>query len=604
MSREPLHDDAARDGQDAPSLEPHGADTVLRFNVPGYGLGALLTSIAGRGLSGQLSLATDVGRRTIHLHSGLPVFAQSSLVSERLGAIGVRHGFFSREDVARALAHGREQELELGQGLLDLGVVDPPGLFALLGVQVREIIAAACGSAPQRARLTVGATSRDVMLLRLHPLTAVMMAVAALPAGERAKLLAELANRKLIAEPLPSIARDWLIDLGYLGELNALSHGELTMASLRTRLRARYRAGAEKIFDPGRSPFAAPGTRELCVLPPSAAGVADMVALTLLVSISTRLVPTEEPPASADEPLANTASGLQGWLARASALGTDAELLPYGASPGSPADRAIERYLRGERERTLALGTAVWGPSVEAGDGAMPHELQRLYVTLRSHPSAAAVLGVGPADSSDGWMQGYARRTELLASLVGGDASSLVRCRVAELRRRCDDALDALVSGTQFARASTLSTSSLAGVSSPGVAMAAGAGRPSTAPVNAARPSTAPPGGARDVRPASQAPRGQEPSRRPGAEPDPRSALDALTSRVEGLMRAGNWGEVQRVLAHADQPLSFTLQLARAMAQRELSSKQRRRIVLPALLAFVIGVLVGVAVRHFVAPTY
>jgi hypothetical protein len=588
VSREPLHDDATRAADDRASLDSPGPDTVLRVNVPGYGLGALLMSIASRGLSGQLSLVTDVGRRTIHLHSGLPVFAQSSLVSERLGAVGVRHGFFTREDVARALAHGREQELELGQGLLDLGVVDPARLFALLGVQVREIIAAACGSAPQRARLSTGNTSRDVMMLRLHPLTAVLMAISALPAVERAKLLAELASERLVAEPLPSIARDWLIDLGYLGELNALSHGELTLASLRTRLRARYRAGAEKVFDPSRSPFAAPGSRELCVLPPSAGGVADMVALTLLVSISMRLVATSRHAAGAEEPLANTASGLHAWLARASEHGTDAELLPYGAPPTAPADRAIERYLRGERERSLALASAVWGPSVEASDPAMPYELLRLYVTLRSHPSAAAVLGVALDEGADGWMQGYARRSELLSSLAGPDASSLVRCRVAELRRRCDDALDSLVSGTQLARPSAMPTSSLAGVSSPGSAAAPTAARESRQPGQAARESRHP----------SQAPRNTEPSRRP-AEPDPRANADALVSRVEGLMRAGHWGDVQRVLsAPSAQPLSFTLQLARAMAQRELSRK--RTLVAPALLLLVLGVVAGVLLRHFV----
>jgi hypothetical protein len=588
-----LHEDATKDAEPSSgmsgALDSQGADTVLRVSVPGYGLGALLMSIASRGLSGQLSLVTDVGRRTIHLHSGLPVFAQSSLVSERLGAIGVRHGFFTREDVARALAHGREQELELGQGLLDLGVVDPPRLFALLGVQVREIIAAACGSAPQRARLSTGNTVRDAMMLRLHPLTAVMMAVSALPPIERAKLLAELAGQQLVAEPLPSIARDWLIDLGYLGELNALSHGELTLASLRTRLRARYRAGAEKIFDPGRSPFAAPGARELCVLPPSASGVADMVALTLLVSISMRLASAGEAGSSADEPLANTASGLRAWLARASAHGTDAELLPYGGPPTTPADRAIERYLRGERERSLALASAVWGPSVEASDPAMPEELLRLYVTLRSQPSAPTVLGVALDEGADGWMKGFARRSELLSSFAGGDASSLVRCRVAELRRRCDDALDALVSGTALARPSALPASTLAGVSSPGATPAANATRESR------QPSQAP----RENRQPSQAPRGTDASRRPPAEPDPRAAADALASRVEGLMRGGHWGDVQRVLsAQSAQPLSFTLQVARAMALRELS--RRRTLIAPALLIFLLGVTAGVLLRHFV----
>jgi nucleoid-associated protein YgaU len=581
VSRQQFHEDATRDGEDRPSLEPQGNETVLRVNVSGYGLGALLMSLATRGVTGQLSLVTDVGRRTIYLHSGLPVFAQSSLVAERLGAIGVRHGFFSREDVARALSHGREQELELGQGLLDLGIVDAASLYALLGVQVREIVAAACGSAPQRARQTTGPTVRDAMILRLHPLTAVMMAVATLPAVERAKLIAELSSRQLIAEPLPALARSWLADLGYLGELNALTSGDLTLAAVRTRLRARYRAGAEKIFDPARSPFSSPGTRELCVLPASAAGVADLVALTLLAAASMRLVPEGRRISSPDEPLANTAFGMTQWLGRVSEQGTESDTLPFGAAASTTADRAIERYLQGDRERSLAVSTAVWGPGAEAADAALPQELLRLYVLLRSNPSPHAVLGVALDGNADDWMQGYARRTELLASLATAEASSLVRCRVAELRRRCDEALDALVSGTPFTRPSALAPASVAGMSSPGAAPAATVPRDSRAP--------------------SQAPPGAEPARKPAAEADPRAALEALTARVEGLMRAGHWKDVLRVLGQqGNQPLPFTLQLARAMAQREVS--RRRATVVPALALFLLGAALGFVLRHLILP--
>ena len=67
MSRQQLHEDATRDGEDRPSLEPHGTETVLRANVPGYGLGALLMSIAERGLSGQLSLVSDVATGYLQL---------------------------------------------------------------------------------------------------------------------------------------------------------------------------------------------------------------------------------------------------------------------------------------------------------------------------------------------------------------------------------------------------------------------------------------------------------------------------------------------------------------------------------------------------------
>jgi hypothetical protein len=64
-------------------------------------------------------------------------------------------------------------------------------------------------------------------------------------------------------------------------------------------------------------------------------------------------------------------------------------------------------------------------------------------------------------------------------------------------------------------------------------------------------------------------------------------------------MRAGHWGDVQRVLsAPSAQPLSFTFQLARAMAQRELG--RRSTLIAPAVLIFLLGVTAGVLLRHFV----
>jgi hypothetical protein len=70
---------------------------------------------------------------------------------------------------------------------------------------------------------------------------------------------------------------------------------------------------------------------------------------------------------------------------------------------------------------------------------------------------------------------------------------------------------------------------------------------------------------------------------------------------LEGLMRELNCKEVQRVLAqHGNQQLPFTLQLARAMAQREIS--RRGATIVPALALFLGGALLGFLLRHLIAP--
>jgi hypothetical protein len=179
-------------------------------------------------------------------------------------------------------------------------------------------------------------------------------------------------------------------------------------------------------------------------------------------------------------------------------------------------------------------------------------------------------------------MRGFAARTELLGSLAPSEAPPPIVCRVAELRRRFDDALDAHVSGSTFARPSLLPSASLAGnVTSPGAA-------------------SAPPPPRADAMPLSQPPPRADNtvSRRVAPESEARVAQDAATERVEGLMRAGRWHEVLRATEPLpDQARSFTLQLARAMAQRELT--RRRAAIIPALLLVLLGVAAGFLLRHF-----
>jgi hypothetical protein len=547
--------------------------------VTPYRLAEVLLRIGELKLTGRLTLVSDMGRRTILLHSGFPVFTQSSLFAERLGAIGVRHGFFGREDVARALTHARDRKHGLGESLLELGYVDPARLHAVLGVQLREVVAASCGGSAQRARFQGGgAALRDVIILKLNPMTAALAAMAALPASEQGKLLEAIASRKLSSAPVPALAKQWLSDLGYMGDNELLVQGEPSVSAVRSRLLARYRADADRAFDPAQVPFAFPGARVL-VQPCNPGRIADLVTLTLLMAGALKLADTTGSRAEGpNAPLANTADSLQLALEEA----VDRPLVEARASAASPhvsaTDRAIEVYLNAKRERTAALEAAVWGPSADVRDGSVPAELMQLYLTLKAEKRPEVVLGTPAGAPAEQVMQAYARRAGLLASVDRATASEHLRCRAAELSQRFDDALDALLPGS--------SRTSL----------------PPTAVKEA-------PAAARSSNPPSEAPgperaAGREPSQTnlATARPDTRASArsEAIAAKVDALMRAGQWRAVLDTFeAHPPAAkLSFTLQLARAMAQRELEGR-RSESRWAWIFALIAGIAVGYLLRHY-----
>ncbi len=478
------------------SLEPPAPDVVLRTAVPPYRLGELLLHIGEHKLTGRLSLSTDMGRRAILFHSGFPVFSQSSLFSERLGAIGVRHGFFSRDDVARALQFARDRKAGLGEALLELAYVSPARLFALLGVQLREVVAASCGGEPLRARFqSGGGPLRDVGVLKMHPLTAVLHMVASVPSAEQSRLHQMIGNRKVSRRPLPELAQQWLHDLGFMGDQLVTGQGDVVVSGLRSRLLARYRSEGDQAFIPANVPYAFAGTRAMASQV-SPASVADLVALTLLVSGALRLCDPPPPISNRPGEVTSAADALRMALDQAMDRPL-AETRPVPPpSEAAPADPAIETYLHAERDRGVAAAAAVWGPNADASDTALPSELLRLYLTLKPEKRSDVVLGVSANATPEQIMDAYARRAEVVASITADAApSEHLNCRVAELGQRFDDALQMLLAKSQERRS----------LSPPAAARRGESLIPPPAPVPSLTPAEAAPNG-EAVRAAAAAP--------------------------------------------------------------------------------------------------
>jgi hypothetical protein len=237
----------------------------------------------------------------------------------------------------------------------------------------------------------------------------------------------------------------------------------------------------------------------------------------------------------------------------------------------------------------MALETAVWGPSVEVRDGSVPPELMQMYLTLKAEKRPEVVLGVAEDAAAEQIMQAYARRAGMVASIDAG-ASEHLRCRAAELAQRFDDALDALLPGSD-GRAS---------LPPPAASDAAALAPPNAGPARASQPPEVERAAGRDSREPSQA---NLTTARPGTRAAPRSdppRTEALAGKVDALLRAGNWRALLDALdAHAaTSPLPFTLQLARAIAQRELEGRRRGRHW-PWIAALVAGIALGYALRHY-----
>lgn len=543
-------------------------EPLFRANVPPYRLGELLLRIAERRLTGRLLLTSDLGERTIYVHSGLPVFAHSSQFSERLGAIGVRYGFIERDDVAAALALARDRSCELGRALLELGHLNGTQLFRLLGAQLVEQLAASCAS-PARARFLAEAHACDrVAILRVHPMTAVLAAVRHMPHADHGKMLAAVADRRVSSAPPREPARQWLSDLGYLGDPATLVAGEGTTVSVvRSRLVAKLRASTQQDFDPNASPIPLDVRKEDSIRP-GARSVADYLTLALLLSGAVKLADDDAADdatmATSDAP-PTTAEGLRATLS--GALRSPLDDVPEMPGDESRAvDTAIRVYLEEKREARTAARVAIWGPAAEVADEDNLEQLLTLYLTLKPEGNDASVLDVGPRDAPEAIRAAHAKYRSFLSKLSGALTSPLSQARIAELETRVDGALAALLPQN---RASTPAPSA------------------ANPPASAQRPSTPPP---------PAVPRGSRP---------PNVDAEVLLQSVEQRVREGNWSKVLELIEPVAKGRSLppTLSLAKALAERSLTPVRAPRARLRVLVAFLLGLACGfLLVRYQLLP--
>ncbi len=407
---------------DEPGIEPLGFACEL---APAQ-LGPLLLWLGEQRASGVLTLAAEGQEREFALVRGALVHARSTLSHERLGALAVKSGAISAEQLEAALMHARAHGIRLGQALVQRGAIDDTALFRLRAKQTLEQLETACASGPYKARFRSDEGIADQLdLFPTHVMTALLGAACRLPVAVVSAALDRAAGRTVTQtvtlgadNPAAGAVARWLTGIGASFDLEAPSLG-----ALRTR-------AIEQLAQQSAEP---------------AAGKADAIVLAWVASGAVSL---GERSSSTGTPSRPPPLGMSAGLLRA--LDLRAPFTPptspaAAITPASDAwQRVVDEALLGPSACVDRKEQALGGPELEP----LPAALQRLYVRLKSAQSPLESLGLAFGANRAQLDLAHCEQLNALDRACedeqAGAVPAHVRLRKLELRRALDRAHAAL----------------------------------------------------------------------------------------------------------------------------------------------------------------
>jgi hypothetical protein len=487
-------------------------------------LGPLLLAVLHRQLTGRLVLTAPAVERELSFSRGYIVGARSSVFAERLGQVALKSGQLTAAQLDHALDQARTSDRRLGEVLLDTSVFDGPKLFSTLCAQFLEQVTAACNGGACTARFLLDETVIGTSsALRLHPITAVLMAVRRTAKEDTGRVLDQLADRTLSAEHTPESVRRWLEAAG-ASEPATLLNSITSVRGLRDRLRERLAKSDQPDAD------------------------CDAVALSLLRVGSMKLpgraslVPTDlrsgmttlSPPSVASAVVRCARATFETWPSTAV------------VQAKTPLESALDGYLQGARSPDAARAAALRGPAGEASevDPEILAFAMRASGSQRRHPGAWLPLPAR-APARDVRLACHALASKLDA-MPDDPERPVERLRVAELRWQLDQALASLDASAVLAEPVSKSVMAAAAISKPGNRMSVTGGLPASRPENS-------------------------PVTSHGGDP-------VLLAQVEPLVQQQRWAELRGLLAGqeggpSNLPAAFALLYAIALKEVAVSDE-------------------------------
>lgn len=115
-------------------------EITARGNLNYYSLPRLLTEIHKQRKTGIITFASKNVRKSIYLKNGRAIFASSNLKEERLGALLVKEGKITPEQLEDSVKLLKKSAKRLGTILVELGYLKPKELFQEVKNQIKDII--------------------------------------------------------------------------------------------------------------------------------------------------------------------------------------------------------------------------------------------------------------------------------------------------------------------------------------------------------------------------------------------------------------------------------------------------------------------------------
>ncbi len=173
------------------------------------------------GSTGLLTVRDGTRRKEIYIESGGPVFVSSSTLRERLGDFLVARGCLRPEQLSRALAVMQEEKLQLGQALVNLGMLTSSQLASELREQQMLRLVDLCRWESGRYAYYNGTRYRGARVeIRLDTPELVLRAARAMP--EKTILLRLGSHLHQLAHRVPSRLADQCVDAFSADEQAAL----------------------------------------------------------------------------------------------------------------------------------------------------------------------------------------------------------------------------------------------------------------------------------------------------------------------------------------------------------------------------------------------
>jgi hypothetical protein len=480
-------------------------------------LGPLLLAVFQRQLTGRMVLTSQAAERELSCARGYIVGPRSSVFAERRGQLADKANLLTAMQLDQALDHARTSGKRLGEVLLDTRVFDGAKLYTALCAQFLEQVIAACNGGACNARFlldesVIGANAA----FRLHPVTAVMLAVRRTPKEDVGRVLDQLADRTLSAEQTPENVRQWLQVAG-VSEPSAMLGSIASVRGLRDRLRERLAKTEDSDSDSLALALLRAGAMKL-------PGRASLVPTDLRSGVTTL-----SPPSVASAVVRCARAMFESWP------------LTALAQARTPLESALDAYLQGPSEAEAARAEALRGPVGEAKEV----DSEILALAMRASGSgqrqpAAWLQLPAQASAREVRLACHALYTKL-DGVQDKSEKPAERLRVAELRWQLERALDSLDASAVLGEPSAKAAPPVpAAAAKPASRMSATGGLPAVRPENA-------------------------PATSHGGDP-------VLLSQVEPLVQQQRWAELRTLLASQEDgpsnlPPAFALLYAIAVKE-------------------------------------